>query len=500
MVTMRVLITTSISEEASSLDGGRRVRPRRLRLALLAGLTLALGQGAPALAHAAAGSVAAATPVTIQCGQDITASITVANDLTCPGSALTISADNVTVNLGGHAITGSGQGTGITLSPNSDEAAITGATVSNGTIENFGTAVFFDQAVDSTFDKVSLINDAAGDSPVFTTFVPGGMAHGVQITHSKILDTGGFITYADLETSQFSFTDTDIDTGEFYFSQTIGGPTFTDDHFTDVTLDLDIEGGTTVTGSSFDDSPVINNDNGFGYDTFENNTFTGAGTALTIATVGNQQLLDNTFTGNDIGAVISGSLGDTISGNTFTRNATAGVFYNDTTGAPPGTASTRATSRSRAASTCTCRTAEPPSPTITRRTTAATASSPRPRSAAPSTTRPAATYPPATSASATRSRSAPTTDAGPGLQPAAGAAGDVPPFPSQVGHHPPSAACVVRIVRIACIARGPEPALPTRPCGPTVATRRRHAPCSRGRRPPRSARRGAPRAPRAAAA
>jgi hypothetical protein len=339
MVTMRVLITTSISEEASSLDGGRRVRPRRLRLALLAGLTLALGQGAPALAHAAAGSVAAATPVTIQCGQDITASITVANDLTCPGSALTISADNVTVNLGGHAITGSGQGTGITLSPNSDEAAITGATVSNGTIENFGTAVFFDQAVDSTFDKVSLINDAAGDSPVFTTFVPGGMAHGVQITHSKILDTGGFITYADLETSQFSFTDTDIDTGEFYFSQTIGGPTFTDDHFTDVTLDLDIEGGTTVTGSSFDDSPVINNDNGFGYDTFENNTFTGAGTALTIATVGNQQLLDNTFTGNDIGAVISGSLGDTISGNTFTRNATAGVFYNDTTGAPPGTGS-----------------------------------------------------------------------------------------------------------------------------------------------------------------
>lgn len=308
----------------------------RIRAALIAGVLLAAVQSAPAFAKAD-------TPVTVTCGEYISSSITLANDLTCSGTALSVNEDGVTVNLNGHVISGDGHGAAIVLAPdpnNQSEVTISNVTITNGTIQNFADAAFFEQTINPTLSRLTLVNDAADNSPVLDT-LPGGMTHGLVLTHSSVLDTNGLITDGSLEINSFTVSDSVITTGEFYFSQTVGGPTFTDDHFTDVTLDLDIEGGSTVTGSKFVDSRVIDNDGGFGYDTFQNNTFTGtAGTALIIANVyGPEQILGNTFSGNDVGLSVSGSLGDAVSGNTFTNNATAGVYFNDTTGAPPGTGS-----------------------------------------------------------------------------------------------------------------------------------------------------------------
>lgn len=233
------------------------------------------------------------------------------------------------------AVSGSGQGFGIDLQPDfTVQPEIDNPTIANGTIQNFASAVAFSVANNPTLNKLTLINDAAAGTPVLYT-EPNDGTRNLRLTHSSILDTNGRITTSSLETSQFTVSDTVINTGEFYFSQTVGGPTFTDDRFTDAKLTLDIEGGTTVTGNKFTDSTILNDDFGYGYDTFENNTFTGAGTALTLADVPNQQVIGNTFTGNDIGANVSDSVGDTISGNTFTRNATAGLYFN-TAGAPAG--------------------------------------------------------------------------------------------------------------------------------------------------------------------
>src|ERR687888_2113908 len=44
------------------------------------------------------------------CAMRVTGSFTLANDLTCEGDGMVIVADNVTVDLGGHTLTGPGMG------------------------------------------------------------------------------------------------------------------------------------------------------------------------------------------------------------------------------------------------------------------------------------------------------------------------------------------------------------------------------------------------------
>lgn len=75
---------------------------KRLRFIATPAVTLLLMALAPA-AHAAAAEVQ------VHCGDTITVSIKVANDLAdCPGNGLIIGADNVTLDLNGHTIDGTG--------------------------------------------------------------------------------------------------------------------------------------------------------------------------------------------------------------------------------------------------------------------------------------------------------------------------------------------------------------------------------------------------------
>jgi len=304
---------------------------------------VASARAALVIAVLAAGAQSGATSaraaaVTVTCGQVISTNITLANDLTCAGDALSVDTDGVTLNLGGHTIQGNGSGTGITLFPANLDPQITGATVTNGTIAGFAAAFHLIDTVNPTLSRLILTDDGAAPTPVINTdaFNLGlEYVHGLHITHTQITGSHGPVIEGGIGIFQLTIATTQITGGTMYFSQTIGGPTFTDDRITDASLDLDIESGTTITGSTFTRSPILDNGQGGGFDTFQNNTFTGAGTALNIADAGNQQLTGNTFTGNDIGAVINNSLGDTISGNTFTRNATAGLYFN-TAGSPAG--------------------------------------------------------------------------------------------------------------------------------------------------------------------
>src|SRR5215467_5390663 len=70
----------------------------------------------------------------VVCGQVVTSDLTLTTDLIgCPGDGLIVEA-NVTVNLNGHTIRGSGQGVGVLARGDR-------VTVMNGTITNFGTGL-----------------------------------------------------------------------------------------------------------------------------------------------------------------------------------------------------------------------------------------------------------------------------------------------------------------------------------------------------------------------
>lgn len=74
------------------------------------------------------------------CGREITTDTTLEGDLTCEsGPALVIAADNVTLDLGGHTI--SGQGGQARGAPGILLRGVSGATVRNGTVQNFGAGV-----------------------------------------------------------------------------------------------------------------------------------------------------------------------------------------------------------------------------------------------------------------------------------------------------------------------------------------------------------------------
>jgi len=70
------------------------------------------------------------------CGQSITESVVLAADLNCTGNGLVIAGQNVTVDLNGHTIVGSGVGAGIRIG-----RGASGATVKNGTILGFAGGV-----------------------------------------------------------------------------------------------------------------------------------------------------------------------------------------------------------------------------------------------------------------------------------------------------------------------------------------------------------------------
>ena len=77
----------------------------------------------------------------VTCGSVITTDTVLDGDIgPCPGDALIIGADNVTLDLGGYAVTGSGSGAGVRI------AQRTGVEVTNGTIQGFNTGLVLDES------------------------------------------------------------------------------------------------------------------------------------------------------------------------------------------------------------------------------------------------------------------------------------------------------------------------------------------------------------------
>jgi parallel beta-helix repeat protein len=85
------------------------------------------------------------------CGDSITTDVVLSADLHCPsGNGLVVEADDVTVDLGGHRLTGSITGTGVSGS------GVDGMTVRNGTIGGFASGVTSRGGADATVEQLTI--------------------------------------------------------------------------------------------------------------------------------------------------------------------------------------------------------------------------------------------------------------------------------------------------------------------------------------------------------
>jgi parallel beta-helix repeat protein len=97
----------------------------------------------------------------------VSASFTLANDLTCTGDAMVVVSDNVTVDLGGHTLTGPGMGPQTWPLPQLDSVGVrvgghTGVTVRNGKTTAFSTGVYFIDMVSSSIENVTTLRNRFG--------------------------------------------------------------------------------------------------------------------------------------------------------------------------------------------------------------------------------------------------------------------------------------------------------------------------------------------------
>src|SRR5256712_10064075 len=101
------------------------------------------------------------------CAMRVSESFTLANDLTCAGDGMVVVSDNVTVDLGGHTLTGPGIGPQTWPLPQLDSVGVrvgghTGVTIRNGKTTAFSTGIYFIDMVSSSIEGVTTLRNRFG--------------------------------------------------------------------------------------------------------------------------------------------------------------------------------------------------------------------------------------------------------------------------------------------------------------------------------------------------
>src|SRR5213593_2824027 len=162
------------------------MRPLVARIGVLALIAAVACQAAqmpgpqPSSSSGSPGAVAAspsATPVASAtpsyparegtCAMRVSASFTLANDMTCTGDGMVIVSDNITVDLGGHTLTGPGMGPQTWPLPQLDSVGVrvgghTGVTIRNGKTTAFSTGIYFIDMVSSSIESVTTLRNRFG--------------------------------------------------------------------------------------------------------------------------------------------------------------------------------------------------------------------------------------------------------------------------------------------------------------------------------------------------
>lgn len=168
---------------------------------------------ATALLLAITSGADAKQPVTVSCGETITADTTLANDLTnCPNNGIVIGADDITLDLNGHAVDGDGFDnlaedcpdgycdTGIDITGHHQAV-----TIQNGSVEEFSSGIWIEggsdhrlrqlsvarngDGIDVALAKDTVVTDSSVDENVFGIWVGG--SDRIRIEGNAVLNYQG---------------------------------------------------------------------------------------------------------------------------------------------------------------------------------------------------------------------------------------------------------------------------------------------------------------------
>jgi len=135
---------------------------------------------------------AAQASTVVVCGQTITASITVANDIgPCLGDGLIVTGGNVTVDLAGHTVKGAASDPASAL----DQAGIhldnaTGSTVRGGTVRDFFAGVLVKGGSGNTVTNMKVVHNIGLGTTLYNDGIVLDGASTTQVTNNRVTDNG----------------------------------------------------------------------------------------------------------------------------------------------------------------------------------------------------------------------------------------------------------------------------------------------------------------------
>lgn len=255
----------------------------------------------------------------VQCGDTVTASIQLDADLNCTGTALTIAASNVTVDLDGHTVTGTAGGIAAQNQ--------TGLTIANGTVAG-GISLLGVKPTAFTNLHVDSLTLKLGTSVVATDSV---IQNGnINLQGDLSLVRSSMIGEHTLALSS-GITMTDSAVTDSGFSTNGVGFTLTGNTLTRTRIGEDESGNQIAIGNKFIQSSLdvllVNSLD------IENNQFTGPGSGLEVddsifrASIVKGNVFDGSTVGIDIDTANFGRIDNVaISHNVFFDNAAAGIL------------------------------------------------------------------------------------------------------------------------------------------------------------------------------
>ncbi|MEV8637736.1 right-handed parallel beta-helix repeat-containing protein [Streptosporangium sp. NPDC051023] len=264
---------------------------------------------AAALVLAGLGTASPASAAEVKCGDVVTSNVTLTADLTCPGTALTVGADNVVIDLAGHTVSSDGSGNGTIDIGNRRNAVI-----DNGAVYGSPNAIYSRGRGWSLATVVTITRTRLG-----RVFITGGGAKISGTPETCLLGAGvwaesGTMTIEGCEVrDRLLFRQVSVDIRSSRLSHG--------------NLQL-IESGGTHSGNVFDGFPISINELSGG-NLFTDNVVKNAETAFYFGwpTVSNRTntIQNNVIRNNGTGVVAKDVTGYTIKNNQFISNRRAGI-------------------------------------------------------------------------------------------------------------------------------------------------------------------------------
>jgi len=244
-----------------------------------------------------------ASPSPLHCGDSITKSVTLRENLVCHGDGLKVHLQDITIDLAGHSILGSGSGTGI------DIGGSQRVTIRNGSISGFGTGVLANSSgINNLIDLNVIANGFGLRLSTGLISIEGGSLEGVDAARSS-LTFDGTLLKGTIEDGGTNGNSTFIRCTITNATIRISDPTqITDSHFTNNSQLVLSDMHAVVSGNTFENSMIV---------------------LLQVSgPVGPIDIDQNTFTGGTYGVyLLNGLFAEvTITRNTFTDVGAAGVY------------------------------------------------------------------------------------------------------------------------------------------------------------------------------